>query len=308
MDKIAIEQELCIIPLKTLTVLFSEESWWDAVALYLFYYKQCKLQNTDITWTNDSFIKKWLWWWRDKTITIRKILKKYNLIEIIQKRKADWTLLKPYIKINYYRTTKNQTVDSPLSDLPLSDFTTVGSQDANAYINNNKCLIEKKEILSHTESSSEEESDSNITPPPAEEDLLPNPTISFDVFWDAYGKKVWDKEKCKKKWDKLKYEEKGKILKTLPIFLSRIKDKQFQPHPETYLNQKRWQDELPEIVPWSKEHFERYKQNIVGKEIYHDIDWDKPYWLAFYNAYLMKEHWWGRPEAREKRDFYLWAK
>jgi hypothetical protein len=68
--------------------------------------------------------------------------------------------------------------------------------------------------------------------------------IEFENFWNIYNKKVGDKDKCFKKWSKLKQLEKDKIFETLPDFLKLITDKQFQPHPETYLNNKRWNDEI----------------------------------------------------------------
>lgn len=71
-----------------------------------------------------------------------------------------------------------------------------------------------------------------------------NINIDFNVFWDLYDKKVGDKQKCEKKWNSLKPEERQKIIDTLPAFKASIKDKQFQPHPSSYLNQKRWNDEI----------------------------------------------------------------
>jgi uncharacterized protein YdaU (DUF1376 family) len=68
--------------------------------------------------------------------------------------------------------------------------------------------------------------------------------IEFDVFWNLYNKKVGDKKACIKKWNKLKDVDRQKIIDTLPKFLSNIKDKQFQAHPSTYLNQERWNDEI----------------------------------------------------------------
>lgn len=68
--------------------------------------------------------------------------------------------------------------------------------------------------------------------------------ISFESFWNMYNKKVGDKKKSENKWRKLKDSERQKIIDTLPMFLSSIKDKQFQPFPETYLNNNRWNDEL----------------------------------------------------------------
>jgi len=68
--------------------------------------------------------------------------------------------------------------------------------------------------------------------------------ISFDVFWELYSKKVGSKDSCLKKWNSLTNLERTKIIDTLPNFLKSITDKQFQPHPQTYLNQSRWNDEI----------------------------------------------------------------
>lgn len=68
--------------------------------------------------------------------------------------------------------------------------------------------------------------------------------LSFENFWDMYGKKKGSKSKCKKKFEKLSEEVREKIFYTLPTFLAEIKDIQFIPFPETYLNQERWNDVL----------------------------------------------------------------
>lgn len=66
----------------------------------------------------------------------------------------------------------------------------------------------------------------------------------FEEFWNLYDKKVGPKDKCEKLWNKLKDSERSKIMETLPLFLNSIKDKQFIPYPQSYLNQKRWNDEI----------------------------------------------------------------
>lgn len=73
--------------------------------------------------------------------------------------------------------------------------------------------------------------------------------ISFDVFWNAYDKKVGNKKLCIQRWNKLKDAERQKIIDTLPMFIASIRDKQFLPYPEKYLNQQRWEDELPTAKP-----------------------------------------------------------
>jgi hypothetical protein len=79
--------------------------------------------------------------------------------------------------------------------------------------------------------------------------------ISFDCFWNLYNKKVGDKKKIENKWNKLKNEDRQKIIDTLPTFLNSITDKQFQPFPETYLNNKRWNDEIIENQNSNKKHY-----------------------------------------------------
>lgn len=72
--------------------------------------------------------------------------------------------------------------------------------------------------------------------------------ISFDVFWNLYNKKKGSKDNTEKKWNNLKDIDRQKIIDTLPTFLSSIKDKQYIPFPETYLNKQRWNDELEPIT------------------------------------------------------------
>lgn len=83
--------------------------------------------------------------------------------------------------------------------------------------------------------------------------------ISFDVFWNLYNKKINSKD-CENKWKKLTNVERQKIIDTLPNFLNSIKDKTFQPHPLTYLNQKRWNDEVNNTI---KKDYELYTPNGI---------------------------------------------
>jgi hypothetical protein len=70
--------------------------------------------------------------------------------------------------------------------------------------------------------------------------------VPFEKFWDLYDKKKGDKMACKKKWNNLKDDERTKIIETLPLFKAGISEKKYQPLPATYLNQRRWEDDLSE--------------------------------------------------------------
>lgn len=70
------------------------------------------------------------------------------------------------------------------------------------------------------------------------------PINTFDDFWNLYDKKVGAKKKCEKKWNNLTDSERQKAIDTIPAFKERIQDKKYQPYPETYLNEERWEDNL----------------------------------------------------------------
>lgn len=101
----------------------------------------------------------------------------------------------------------------------------------------NDCKCSRNPIQSESES----ESESNVRA--AREDL-------FDNFWQNYPKKV-GKQAAQKAWDKLKPDE--KLVETMLLALENqnksaqwLKDGgQYIPNPATWLNQERWNDELP---------------------------------------------------------------
>lgn len=66
---------------------------------------------------------------------------------------------------------------------------------------------------------------------------------SFNKFWDLYNKKA-GRTNCFKKWSKLSQKDIDKIFETLPNYLNYTKDTTFRKLPETYLNQRVWEDEL----------------------------------------------------------------
>lgn len=77
----------------------------------------------------------------------------------------------------------------------------------------------------------------------------------FNKFWNLYDKKA-NYTKCFAKWRKLSKKDKDKINETLPHYLKFTPDKQFRKLPETYLNQRVWEDEL--YLPW--------KEQVVNKQ------------------------------------------
>lgn len=66
---------------------------------------------------------------------------------------------------------------------------------------------------------------------------------SFSDFWNLYDKKI-NREKVEKKWDKLSQEIKEKIINYLPEYIKSKPEKQYRLNPETFLNNKSWENEI----------------------------------------------------------------
>ena len=71
-----------------------------------------------------------------------------------------------------------------------------------------------------------------------------NINIDFEWFWNDYDKKVGAKDKLKKKWHKLSDEERQNAMNYLELYKQAVPDKQFRKNPETFLNNKSWNDEI----------------------------------------------------------------
>jgi len=71
-------------------------------------------------------------------------------------------------------------------------------------------------------------------------------TISFDFeeFWNQYDKKTGNKIKLNSKWLKLSAADKSAILEYIPKYKLAQPEKQFRKNPETFLNNRSWEDEI----------------------------------------------------------------
>jgi hypothetical protein len=84
-----------------------------------------------------------------------------------------------------------------------------------------------------------------------DEDVLENVNedelvYEFENFWNLYDKKVGDKEKLKKVWAKIKKIDRQSIINHIPKYKQAQPDKKYRKNPETYLNNKSWNDEIIE--------------------------------------------------------------
>lgn len=74
--------------------------------------------------------------------------------------------------------------------------------------------------------------------------VLPVINFSFDEFWNLYDKKVGDKDKLQKKWEALTDNERQIAMDHIPKYKIAQPEKKFRKDPQTYLNNKSFNDEI----------------------------------------------------------------
>ena len=73
----------------------------DALALYIKYMKQSRMQNTSKTFSLDKFMYDGLWWWNNRFYKAKKVLKDLWLIDVIKTMWPDWKFIDNYVRVNY---------------------------------------------------------------------------------------------------------------------------------------------------------------------------------------------------------------
>lgn len=67
--------------------------------------------------------------------------------------------------------------------------------------------------------------------------------LSFDDFWNLYDKKV-GKENSEKKFNKTSESDRALMIEHIPKYKIQYPDKKYRKNPETYINNKSWNDEI----------------------------------------------------------------
>jgi len=110
-------------------------------------------------------------------------------------------------------------------------------------------------IDTHTQEEEEQEEDK-------EQEQQQEVNIDFEWFWNEYDKKIGVKEKLKNKWLKLSDLERENAMNYIDLYKKSVPDKQFRKYPETFLNNKSWNDEIIE-------------RTISTKLSYAELEWER---------------------------------
>lgn len=89
--------------------------------------------------------------------------------------------------------------------------------------------------------------------------------IPFGEFWDAYDKKVGPKSRIERKWNQLSLGEQQAVMDYIPHYKNSTPEKKYRKNPETFLNNRGWEDEL---IGSSKKPIETTTNDGIRQEDY----------------------------------------
>ncbi len=98
-------------------------------------------------------------------------------------------------------------------------------------------------LLGAKEKDKDKDMDKEMEKDKEEEEVEVLETYPFEEFWNTYDKKV-ERGDCEKKFNKLTEKEKELMWIHVPKYIASTPEKQYRKNPETYLNNKCWNDEI----------------------------------------------------------------
>jgi len=220
----------------------------DCIALYTLYCYIRKWQKNCNVRATSKFVMNALDWGRDRFATAKNQLIEAQFIEDVQTREEDNKLDKWYVKVRY-------AMSSTLGKFHTTEIPQCGKTADKYPLMVNEIPFNGNEIQSRDNRKKE----------------LKGKSDDFDAFYLAYPRKV-SKANARKAWVKNKCNL-TEILPALEQHKKGWKDPLYIPHPATWLNQRRWEDET--IVKQDSSVFTKQESPV---ETIKNNEWVDDFW------------------------------
>lgn len=309
MDKkisIDLKNEPLILSKITIDRLFKiGEDWADAIALYLFYYKTAKWQNTTNIKAVTSYVMNGTGWTEKRVQRIKKLLIAGRFIEDVIRKDDHNRIIGHFIQVNFFYSEadfekfeeKSHPVDfAGGGESPDKCFNKTNSLNASKKLGSSLRAQERSEQeeklleeihqlkqLNQKLTSKIEELSKQHQPPEQLRLFDSGKLITkelFETFWKLYPNKK-GKTQAKIAWEKLcTNQNKANIRPTWRMVRMALKQQrttvrwktpEFIPHATTWINQQRWLENIEEM----NQVFEKQKPSkptsfgYTGSKVYY---------------------------------------
>ena len=226
----------------------------DCIALYTLYCYIRKWQNNCNVRATSRFVMNALDWGRDRFATAKNQLIEAKFIEDVQTREEDNKLDKWYVKVRY-------AMSSTLGKFHTTEIPQCGKTADKYPLMVNEIPFNGNEIQSRDDRKKE----------------LKGKSDDFETFYSSYPKKA-AKPNARKAWDKNKCNLE-QVLPALEKHKKTWNDPQFIPHPATWLNQRRWEDDV--LV---KQESSAPKGRMTPAEAVKQNGWTDEFWTWLHST------------------------
>lgn len=113
--------------------------WPDALALYIKLIKQTRIQQTNQTYSLDSFLENWLWWGYKRLKNAKNVLKSLGLIDYIDIRDKNGKIAWHYVRVNFLINENKVRTSSTTYNLTTTYSEPVVAENQK-WSNEHKCL------------------------------------------------------------------------------------------------------------------------------------------------------------------------
>ena len=133
----------------TIYRFMEQKNWGDILILYMRYMIQSRLQNTSNTYSNDVFMIKAMWWWKERFAKAKTYLVDTKTIEPIARRDEAGRIVWHFVRVKY-----DIGLTEPSS--PQPSFAThwekppSGKQETNTIVENINTIVEKENTIEET--------------------------------------------------------------------------------------------------------------------------------------------------------------
>lgn len=86
---------------------------------------------------------------------------------------------------------------------------------------------------------------------------------TFDRAWNLYEKKVGSKDKLKRAWNRMSKRDRKAATEHIPAYVLSTPDRHYRLNFQTFLNQKRWNDELITEKPTAEKEKKAYMDELL---------------------------------------------
>lgn len=220
----------------------------DCIALYTLYCYIRKWQKNCNVFATSEYVMKALDWGRDRFSRAKNQLVEAQFIEDVKVRTDESKIDGWYVKVRY-------AMNSTLGKFHTTEIPQGGNSADKYPLMVNEIPFNGKQIQERSNHKKE----------------LKGKSDDFDAFYIAYPRKV-SKANARKAWVKndCKLSE---ILPALENHKKGWKDPQYIPHPATWLNQRRWEDET--IVKQESSVFTKQESPV---ETIKNNEWVDDFW------------------------------